>query len=404
MILFFKEVNEYIANIRTKFGSFNFAVHRAAIDPAKLKDYVKYMTNTLEPDEEQSESSSASCINCNDYEQNNPNEAHLMVCDPPHIVIWAKYEDTGYKPAKVMCCYDDDESAKVFFFGTHEKIDVFARDCFLYSQEYPDDANPRETDQATKVGSNFLYFVKLYYVSSILHINFFKEVNAYITNIKTEYGCFNFAKRRVIFDMEKIDEYVNEMVTEKPSKAENNQLKSNRSSAHLDDLANEPASKRSSDAVINVAPNSKAENNQPNSKRSSAHLDKLADEPASKRSSDAAINPESNSEEFTLYENRIKNSLINTSKDIGRYHMLIKNKINTLEKTLENALSEKKDLVEQIHALKQEHLNEKNQFEEEKQALEGKIVKIQQDSIKKMCFQCKGVIDSLSFCNSECLR
>lgn len=46
-----------------------------------------------------------------------PDESFAMVCDPPHLIIWAKYTDYCYWPSKVM--NTTDQMVHVRFFGDH---------------------------------------------------------------------------------------------------------------------------------------------------------------------------------------------------------------------------------------------------------------------------------------------
>lgn len=63
-----------------------------------------------------------------------------MVCDKPHLIIWAHMKGARYWPAKVMSV--NGQQVNVRFFGCkiqgyRKHDDVPAQKCFLYSAESP---------------------------------------------------------------------------------------------------------------------------------------------------------------------------------------------------------------------------------------------------------------------------
>lgn len=57
------------------------------------------------------------------------------VCDPPHLLVWAKVSGYPYWPAKVLA--QKTNKVDVRFFGQHERSFVHPSKCFLFSKENP---------------------------------------------------------------------------------------------------------------------------------------------------------------------------------------------------------------------------------------------------------------------------
>lgn len=167
-----KEVEIHIEKIRTKFGYFNYAAHGIVFEPAKMDDYVNQMITEPKPadefitlgDENVTDSEKTICSDCEENELNEPENAFVLPCKSPHILIWAKYNYQFYRPAKVMCVtFDDNGTLRIRFFGDHVEADVRSRDCYVYSELYPDDSEISDNliyDLAQKVGVYYLYFIQ----------------------------------------------------------------------------------------------------------------------------------------------------------------------------------------------------------------------------------------------------
>lgn len=147
--------------IRTKIGVFNYAPHRIVFDPTKIDHYVNEMIrkpdqsgcddkgadqNNIEilhstANENESGDESPNDTICADCE--NPENAFILPCEVPHILVWAKYQYLFYRPAKVMFATykGDNVNVCVRFFGDHIKADVSDCDCYILSEEYPDDSD-----------------------------------------------------------------------------------------------------------------------------------------------------------------------------------------------------------------------------------------------------------------------
>lgn len=70
------------------------------------------------------------------------------------------------------------------------------------------------------------------------------------------------------------------------------------------------------------------------------------------------------------------------------------------EKGFEDA---KKKLMEKITAMEMAQLNEKKSFEDEKVALEQRIAALEMNKYRNTCAHCRNYVDSLTFCNKDCV-
>lgn len=56
-------------------------------------------------------------------------------CNKPHLILWAKLKGFPYWPAKAMSI--NSTLVDVRFFGEHDRANIPAKDCYLYSREDP---------------------------------------------------------------------------------------------------------------------------------------------------------------------------------------------------------------------------------------------------------------------------
>lgn len=119
---FLKQANTYIENIRSKYGCFNYAENRTPFVLEKMNEYIKQMITK-------------------------PEDANSI-----HLPIWAKHEENGYYPAKYMFS-DDDKMLHVRIFGAHESTEVTPQECFLYSEQNPDESD-HDTDKVYRLASD----------------------------------------------------------------------------------------------------------------------------------------------------------------------------------------------------------------------------------------------------------
>lgn len=77
------------------------------------------------------------------------------VCDPPHLMVWAKLAGYPYWPAKVIGITSSSNRIDVRFFGDHDMANVSAQDCFLYPSKNPnrrlDEHGNHDVKRAEKV-------------------------------------------------------------------------------------------------------------------------------------------------------------------------------------------------------------------------------------------------------------
>lgn len=110
--------------------------------------------------------------------------------------------------------------------------------------------------------------------------------------------------------------------------------------------------------------------------------------------------------------------LIGEKMALEKTHCIEMKKIDDEKKTLERKAADadeakrkaeemfddaKKELMEKIAALKMAQLNEKKNFDDEKDALEQRIVEFERNKNKNTCAHCQKFVDSLAFCNDECV-
>lgn len=86
-----------------------------------------YLTGEIE--------SSKKCFECYRNAIEHPDTWFALVCDEPHLIVWAKMKGFNYWPAKLMSI--DGQLINVRFFGDHTHADVPTTNCFLYSKQNP---------------------------------------------------------------------------------------------------------------------------------------------------------------------------------------------------------------------------------------------------------------------------
>lgn len=98
--------------------------------------------------------------NCGDcyFNRDQPN-AVVMVCSKPHLILWVKYGEYPWWPAKLMKVDKGDSPLDVRFFGDFSSGSVSYTDCYLYSHEDPNiwcgDTKKERFFEAIKVGVEF---------------------------------------------------------------------------------------------------------------------------------------------------------------------------------------------------------------------------------------------------------
>lgn len=80
------------------------------------------------------------CLEChvNANDKTTRTRWFTMVCNMPHLIIWAHRKNTRYWPAKLMSIDDDKQQVFVRYFGSyHINEKVAINKCFLYSEMSP---------------------------------------------------------------------------------------------------------------------------------------------------------------------------------------------------------------------------------------------------------------------------
>lgn len=96
------------------------------------------------------------------------------VCDPPHLLVWAKLAGYPFWPAKVIGITSTANRLDVRFFGDHDMANVSAQECFLYPSHNPNRRLDAETEQEIKSAEKVrktIFKLKFDRLNSI--INFF---------------------------------------------------------------------------------------------------------------------------------------------------------------------------------------------------------------------------------------
>lgn len=89
-----------------------------------------------------------SCPNCRKNLERNPRRWFVQVCDPPHLIIWAKIDRLPYWPAKIIST--DDIFINIQFFGDHKMSQVLSNDCLIYSIKRPETNPPKKMSKLFK--------------------------------------------------------------------------------------------------------------------------------------------------------------------------------------------------------------------------------------------------------------
>lgn len=129
------------------------------------------------------------CAQCFSNAIENDNSM-VQLCDPPHLLVWAKTEGSIYWPAKLMSV--DGESAEVIYFGEFLEGRVPVDKCLIYTVERP--------DASSNVPNKKLFNTGL------------EEAKRYIENITAKYGSFNYAIGQVKLDPNIITEQCENMI------------------------------------------------------------------------------------------------------------------------------------------------------------------------------------------------
>lgn len=113
----------------------------------------------------------------------------VEVCDPPHVLLWAKLKGFPYWPAKAMAV-NGATLVDVRFFGAHDRAWVPVKDCYLYSQHNPN----------------------VYKLKNTTILQCIKEIEQHITKVRQKYGAFEYGTAKEKYDPLRHTEQLQTMV------------------------------------------------------------------------------------------------------------------------------------------------------------------------------------------------
>lgn len=97
------------------------------------------------------------CNQCYENAHIYPDTSFVMPCNTPHLIIWAKPEGFPFWPAKAMTI--NDGKVHVRFFEDHTISDLEPENCYLFSEETPEDSIPSVETYGTalKVSIEYIF-------------------------------------------------------------------------------------------------------------------------------------------------------------------------------------------------------------------------------------------------------
>lgn len=113
----------------------------------------------------------------------------VEVCDPPHVLLWAKLKGFPYWPAKAMAV-NGATLVDVRFFGAHDRAWVPVKDCYLYSQHNPN----------------------VYKLKNTTILQCIKEIEQHIGKVRGKYGGFEYGPAKEKYDPLRHEEQLRAMV------------------------------------------------------------------------------------------------------------------------------------------------------------------------------------------------
>lgn len=113
----------------------------------------------------------------------------IEVCDPPHVLLWAKLKGFPYWPAKAMAV-NGATLVDVRFFGAHDRAWVPVKDCYLYSQHNPN----------------------VYKLKNTSILQCIKEIEQHIAKVRQKFGSFEYGAAKEKYDPLRHQEQLQKMV------------------------------------------------------------------------------------------------------------------------------------------------------------------------------------------------
>lgn len=101
------------------------------------------------------------------------NDWFTEICDPPHLLVWAKLTGHPYWPAKVIGITTTSNHLDVRFFGDHDMAKVSPQDCFLYPSKNPNKPLEASVEEQVKASVAVRVFILcLAFLSNSESLNF----------------------------------------------------------------------------------------------------------------------------------------------------------------------------------------------------------------------------------------
>lgn len=113
----------------------------------------------------------------------------VEVCDPPHVLLWAKLKGFPFWPAKAMAV-NGATLVDVRFFGAHDRAWVPTKDCYLYSQHNPN----------------------VYKLKNTTILQCIREIEQHIAKVRVKYGAFEYGPAKEKYDPLRHTEQLQAMV------------------------------------------------------------------------------------------------------------------------------------------------------------------------------------------------
>lgn len=128
------------------------------------------------------------CAQCYEHQVHYPNPM-VLLCEPLHLLVWAKTKGFNYWPAKLLKLQGT--NAHVIYFGEYLDAKVVAAECLIYTKERP--------DKQARIVNYGLFKTAI------------QDAEVYANNIKESFGHFNYAKGKVYLSTKSLMEHISDM-------------------------------------------------------------------------------------------------------------------------------------------------------------------------------------------------
>lgn len=146
------------------------------------------------------------------------------LCTKPHLILWVKFKQFPYWPAKLIKVKNGRSPLEVYFFGEHTTASVSCQNVLLYTETNPNEeivSNQQKIELEAAIDVRMSHFNPWYqykFSNFLIQIKFSmtqkQEAAEYIKNIEEKYGEFHFAKlpykrpMREMLDTKHLDEMI----------------------------------------------------------------------------------------------------------------------------------------------------------------------------------------------------